>query len=84
MTVNAPTNAYWSGAVDGNWNTNGTGGVTNWRTDATSNIDTQATPTSATNVFFYTTTPAAANLTNNLAAPFSIARLTFTSAATNA
>ena len=83
ITVAAPTNAYWSGAVDGNWNTGSATGVTNWRTDATSNIDTQATPTSASNVFFNTTTPAAANLATNLAAPFSIASLGFTSAATS-
>ncbi len=85
VTVVAPTMAYWSGALDGNWSTNNAGGVTNWRTDATSNVDTQATPDATTNVFFNTTTPAASFLTtNNLTAATSIASLTFTSAATGA
>ena len=84
VTVAAPTNAYWSGAQDANWNTGSSTGVTNWRTDATSNIDTQAIPTSASNVFFYTTAPAATNLSNSLGAPFSIASLTFISTATSA
>ena len=59
--------------------------MTNWRTDATSNVDTQATPDATTNVFFNTTTPAASFLTtNNLTTATSIASLTFTSAATGA
>jgi hypothetical protein len=85
VNVNAPITAYWSGAVDGNWSTNNTGGVTNWRTDAISNVDTQAAPGATTSVFFDTTAPAAAFLTtNNLTAATSIAGLTFTSAATGA
>ncbi|MCX6850981.1 MAG: autotransporter-associated beta strand repeat-containing protein [Verrucomicrobia bacterium] len=85
VTIVAPTTAYWSGALDGSWSTNNAGGVTNWRTDATSNVDTQATPDATTNVFFNTTTPVAANLTtSNLTTATSIASLTFTSSATGA
>ncbi|OYW76066.1 MAG: hypothetical protein B7Z37_10490, partial [Verrucomicrobia bacterium 12-59-8] len=85
VSVVAPTTAYWSGALDGNWSTNNAGGVTNWRTDATSNVDTQATPDATTNVFFNTTTPEASFLTtSNLITATSIASLTFTSAATGA
>ena len=80
-----PAGAYWAGSVDGDWNTQDlTTAATNWRTDATSNTDTFALPGPATTVYFYTTTPSAGNLTtNNLAAPFSIAGLIFTSAATS-
>ncbi len=85
ISIVAPTTAYWSGALDGSWSTNNAGGVTNWRTDATSNVDTQATPDATTHVFFNTTTPAASFLTtNNLTTATSIASLTFTSAATGA
>ncbi|HEY3900883.1 MAG TPA: autotransporter-associated beta strand repeat-containing protein [Chthoniobacter sp.] len=83
VSVAASANAYWAGAVDGNWNTNNAGGVTNWRTDATSNIDTQSVPVAATNVFFYTTNPVAQNLSTTLGAAFLINSLTFTSAATS-
>lgn len=80
-----PAGAYWAGSVDGDWNTQGlTTAATNWRTDATGNTDTYALPGPASTVYFYTTTPSAGNLTtNNLAAPFSIAGLNFTSAATS-
>ncbi len=53
----APPNiAYWAGAINGVWSTNNSG-VTNWRTDATTNTDTQLPPGSTTNVFFSTTNP---------------------------
>ena len=85
VSIVAPTTAYWSGALDGSWGTNNAGGVTNWRTDATSDVDTQATPDATTNVFFNTTTPVASNLTtSNLTSATSIASLTFTSSATGA
>jgi hypothetical protein len=85
VTIVAPTTAYWSGALDGGWSTNNAGGVTNWRTDATSDVDTQATPDETTNVFFNTTTPEASNLTtSNLTTATSITSLTFTSSATGA
>ena len=54
-------------------------GATNWRTDATSNIDTDSLPGATTNVTFTTTNPAANNYTasslNNTA--FTINSLTF-------
>ena len=77
VTVAAPTNAYWAGGQDANWNTGISTGVTNWRTDATSNIDTQAVPNSQTNVFFSTTTPTPINLGSNLGVNFSINSLGF-------
>ena len=77
VTVAAPAIAYWSGTASGSWNSIGPGNVTNWRTDATSNIDIQQIPGPATNVFFATTTPIATNLANTLGADFSIASLTF-------
>ena len=42
VSVATPPAAVWSGAVDGtNWNTGAVNGVTNWRTDVSSNIDTR-------------------------------------------
>jgi len=85
VTNATPTNAYWSGAVDGNWNSFDLGtATTNWRTDATSNTDTLALPGSTTNVHFYTTTPAAGNITTTLGSNFAINTLTFDAAATSA
>jgi autotransporter-associated beta strand protein len=78
------TAAFWAGTVDGNWNTGAGNGVTNWRTDATSNIDTQTPPTSGTDVVFATTTPTTTNLATTTGAPMSINSLTFTSAASPA
>src|SRR5205807_269974 len=77
VTVAAPATAYWSGTASGSWNAIGPGNVTNWRTDATSNIDTQQIPGPTTNVFFATTAPVATNLATTLGADFSIASLTF-------
>ena len=55
-----PATAYWAGNIDGNWNTQDNQHVaTNWRTDATSDTDTFAVPGSTTNVYFYTSNPAA-------------------------
>ena len=85
VTNATPTNAYWSGVVDGNWNSFDLGtAATNWRTDATSNTDTFALPGSTTNVHFYTTTPAAGNITTTLGSSFAINTLTFDAAATSA
>src|SRR5262249_40258695 len=64
------------------WSTGAVTGITNWRTDAASNVDTQAVPDATSNVFFDTTAPAAGQLTNNLGTAFSIGSLTFTNAAT--
>ena len=53
VTNATPTNAYWSGAVDGNWNSfNLTTAATNWRTSATSDTDTFA-PVSYTHLDVY-------------------------------
>ncbi|MBN8421692.1 MAG: autotransporter-associated beta strand repeat-containing protein [Verrucomicrobia bacterium] len=85
VTNATPTNAYWSGAVDGNWNSfNLTTAATNWRTSATSDTDTFALPGSTTNVHFNTTTPGATNLTTTLGSSFLINTLTFDAAATSA
>ena len=77
----APTSFYWAGAVNANWDTM-VPNVTNWRTDATNNFDTTINPGPASDVFFNTTSPVAANLVNNLNTPFSIKSLTFSSAST--
>ncbi len=84
ITGPTPTAAYWAGAIDGTWNTTGGGMTTNWRTDATSNTDTNALPSTITDVFFYTTTPAAGNLTTTLGQNFSIKTLNFGAASTSA
>lgn len=63
VSVQGPTQAYWSGAVSGSWNEGSMSGVTNWRTDATSNVDTQSVPGGNTNVFVSTIAPVACNRT---------------------
>lgn len=68
-----PAAAFWSGASDANWST-----ASNWNTDATSEIAAGAAPGYQTNVTFYTTTPAAGNLTTNLDQDFDINSLHFT------
>ena len=81
--IATPASAYWSGAVSSVWNTFSGVNNTNWRTDATSNVDTNQIPGSTTNVFFYTTNPAATNLTNTLGQNFTINSLNYTTAATS-
>ncbi len=85
VAATTTTTAYWAGGATGgpaSWSTVVTGGpsgnVTNWRTDATSNIDTQVVPSSTTNVFFSTSNPVAGNLATTLDASFAINSLTFT------
>ncbi len=86
ITGATPTSAYWSGANDALWNNFDTGGSpsTNWRTDATGGTDTLALPGNTTDVFFYTTTPAAGNLATTLGQAFSIKTLNFTADSTSA
>jgi len=80
-----PSVAYWSGAIDGNWNTLTVGtAASNWRTDATSNTDTFATPGATTDVHFVTSSPTAANLTTTLGQNFTIKTLSFDSTSTSA
>jgi autotransporter-associated beta strand protein len=81
VTVATPANAYWAGGASSTWNTLNTGEITNWRKTAAGNVDTRQIPGSNTNVFFSTTTPAPANLSNTLGQDFSIASLTFTAGA---
>ncbi len=72
-----PSVAYWAGSAGNNWST-----ATNWRTDATSNINTSGAPAYNSDVFFNTVTPTALNLTNTvLGADSDINSLTFSSAA---
>jgi autotransporter-associated beta strand protein len=78
QAATGPAAAFWSGATDANWST-----ATNWNTDATSNITASGAPSYNTNVTFYTTTPAAANLTTTLDADFDINTLTFSTDATS-
>jgi len=74
-----PAAAYWAGTTDANWTAAG-----NWNTDAASNVAAGAAPGYQTNVHFYTTTPAAGNLTTTLnASDFDINSLTFDAAATS-
>ena len=80
-----PSVAYWSGAIDGNWNTLTVGtAASNWRTDATSNTDTFATPGATTDVHFVTSSPTAANFTTTLGQNFTIKTLSFDSTSTSA
>lgn len=80
-----PTSAYWSGSIDGNWNTAVTGtAASNWRTDATSNTDTYALPGATTDVHFVTSNPTAANFTTTLGQAFAIKSLSFDSTSTAA
>lgn len=85
ITGATPSAAYWSGANDSNWNNFDTGGSpsTNWRTSAGGNVDTLALPGNTTDVFFQTTTPAAANLATTLGQAFSIRTLNFTADSTS-
>jgi fibronectin-binding autotransporter adhesin len=70
--------AYWSGAINGNWNANASN-ATNWRTDGGSNIDTGAVPDGTTNVFF-SVNSGGSNLGVTLATNSSANSITFTSA----
>ena len=80
-----PSVAYWSGAIDGNWNTLTVGtAASNWRTDATSNTDTFAIPGATTDVHFVTSNPTAANLTTTLGQNLTIKTLSFDSTSTSA
>ncbi len=80
-----PTTAYWSGAANANWNyLDINNAATNWRTSATSGLDTNALPGAVTDVFFYSTTPAAGNLSTTLGQNFLINSLTFTADSTSA
>jgi fibronectin-binding autotransporter adhesin len=82
----APSSLYWSGAVDGNWNTAISGGVaaTNWNTDATTGTDALAIPGVTTDVHFVTTNPVAGNLTTTLGGQnFSVNSISFDASSTN-
>ena len=72
-----PAAAFWKGGAS-NWSTD-----TNWNTDATSETGTGASPGYETNVTFYTTTPAAGNLSNTVDVDFDINSLNYSAAATN-
>ncbi|MCX6996835.1 MAG: autotransporter-associated beta strand repeat-containing protein, partial [Kiritimatiellaeota bacterium] len=76
ITSVTPT-AFWAGSSDANWST-----AANWKTDATSNVGAAGAPDYQSDVTFYTTTPAAANLTTTVNADFDINSLTFSAAAT--
>jgi autotransporter-associated beta strand protein len=67
--------AYWAGAVNNTWNYNASN-TTNWRTDATSNIDTGVIPGGGTNVYF-TVASGGSNLATTLGANYSINSITF-------
>jgi autotransporter-associated beta strand protein len=75
--------AYWSGGIDGNWNTLGTGGTSNWRMNAAGNVDPNVLPDSATDVNFATTNPLAGNLDTTLGRDFTVKSLTVHSTATS-
>jgi autotransporter-associated beta strand protein len=80
-----PSVAYWSGAIDGNWNTLTVGtAASNWRTDANSNVDTNAAPGATTDVHFVTTNPTAGNLTTTLGQNLTIQTLSFDTTSTSA
>ena len=72
-----PNAAYWTGSRGNVWN-NTVSGATNWATDITGTIDTQAQPSAITDVFF--TANGAANLTNSLGANYTINSLNFNTA----
>jgi autotransporter-associated beta strand protein len=72
-----PAAAVWSGATSTAWTAAG-----NWNTDVAGATGTGAIPGLGSNVSFYTTTPAAANLSTVLNADFEINSLTFLSTAT--
>jgi fibronectin-binding autotransporter adhesin len=84
VTNVTPSAAYWAGSIDPNWNTLGTGAISNWRTDATTNTDTFALPGATTDVHFYTTNPVVTNFATTLAQNFTIKTLTFDAAAASA
>ena len=67
--------AYWSGAINNAWNYNASN-TTNWRTDATSNIDTGVIPGGGTNVFF-TVASGGSNLATTLGMNYAINSITF-------
>ncbi len=83
LTVRS-ANYYWAGGNAGgatSWST-AVGNTTNWRTDASSNLDTMFLPndipSNIPNIFFSTSTPTAANLATTLDASYTINSLTFT------
>ncbi|MBA4018934.1 MAG: hypothetical protein C0483_17335 [Pirellula sp.] len=79
QAATSPTVAYWKGDLTGTgagvWNAAQTGGNTNWATNAAGTTDTQAVPTSTTDVFFAAT--GAANFATTLGADLTIKSLTF-------
>ncbi len=77
-TTGAAT-AYWTGSVDGNWNT--TSPNSNWMTTPTGGTDA-GLPGSTTNVIFTANSPG--NLTTTLGQAFSINSLTFNGATSSA
>ncbi len=81
ITANAPSTAYWNGAVSTNWNAiDATTFATNWRTDQNGSTDTLALPGINTDVHFFTTDNVATNLSTALANGMLINSLTFDSA----
>ena len=67
--------AYWSGALDTNWNTL-TSGSSNWNTDQTSGINAGAIPLPATDVYF-AANGVSSPINTTLGANFSIDSLNF-------
>ncbi|HEY5314075.1 MAG TPA: autotransporter-associated beta strand repeat-containing protein, partial [Pirellulales bacterium] len=74
----APTAAYWSGAIDGNWNTL-SGISTNW-VNGPAGSDTNQLPGSTSDI--YLTANSASNLSTALGQDFTINSLTFTGTGT--
>ena len=83
-TAVAPVNAYWSGGIDNNWNSqNGVTFNTNFVATASGTGNTFALPGATTNVFF--TANSASNFSPaNLNQAFTINSLNFTGAGTSA
>lgn len=78
------TTAYWAGSIDGTWSTLTPGtAASNWRDAASGGSDIFGLPTATTDVHFYTTSPAAANLTTTLGGLFTIKTLNFDAASTS-
>jgi fibronectin-binding autotransporter adhesin len=78
----APTNLYWTGAINTYWNANNSGG-TNWNTDATSGIDGGVPPAATTNVIF-TVAGGGQNLNTSLGANTTVNSVTFNGDASGA
>jgi autotransporter-associated beta strand protein len=79
----APTNAFWKGGIDGNWNTFSGVNNTNWITTVSGSTDTNQIPLSATNVFM-TANSAATVGTITLGQNFNVNSLSFTGGSTSA